>query len=90
MPRPDFSHLPEDLQREVLRQPLSIQKTLAVLTPDQIERNITVSAEDQAVAAGVQLTPEELAMTSEEFSQHCVRLSQENLRLERLAKAQQS
>lgn len=51
---------------------------------------MTVSAEAQAVAAGVQLTPEELAMGSEEFAQHCVRLSQENLRLERLAKAQQS
>jgi hypothetical protein len=91
MPRPDFSHLPEDLQCEVLRQPLSVQKTLAGLTPDQIERNITVSAEAQAVAAGLQLTPEELVMTSEKFAQHCVRMSQENLRAERQAKrAQQS
>jgi|GEM_PF-5095243 len=60
--------------------------TLAELTPEQIERNITIPAEHQTGAAGVELTPEVQAMTSHEFAQHCMRMSQESVKSELLAK----
>ena len=77
-PAPDFSYLRPELQEAIARLSPKEQLEMAALPRWKVERILFDMAVGRAMASTTTLTPEEMAMSDEEFFKHLVELGERN------------